>query len=104
MSNVEPLRPGTGRTAAAPTGNRTKWAGGTLPSVTDTKPAGFPNDAGTAVLNLTSDQTSRIRTLLIAMRMGRAVADDVRNQIFGLLSSGQRRMSGTAYFILSVRV
>jgi hypothetical protein len=65
--------------------------------------ADMPNAAGTAVLNLTVDQIVRIRVLLIAMRLGRAVADDVRSQIYNLLSGGQKRVIGAAYFILSVR-
>ncbi len=65
--------------------------------------ADFPSAAGTAVLNLTSDQLTRIRMLLVAMRMGKAGAEAVRKQIFGLLTGGQRRVAGAAWFILSVR-
>jgi hypothetical protein len=65
--------------------------------------ADMPSAAGTAVLNLTTEQRARIRLLLIAMRMGSAVAGDVRNQIFALLTGGQRRNIGAAWFILSVR-
>jgi hypothetical protein len=65
--------------------------------------ADFPSAAGTAVLNLTPDQIVKIRILLVAMRLGRAIAADVRSQIFAMLSSGQRRVVGAAWFILSVR-
>jgi hypothetical protein len=64
----------------------------------------FPSELGTAVLELTSEQSSQIRKLLIALRMGRSAANDVRNGIFALLSGGQRRMLDSAYFIISVRV
>ncbi len=74
-----------------------------MPLVPPVPSGDFPSAAGTAVLNLTVDQLSRIRTLLVALRMGRAVANDVRSQIFGLLTSGQRRVVGAAWFILSVR-
>ena len=64
----------------------------------------FPSIEGTAILNLTSDQFAGIRKLLIGLRLGRSIADDVRSEIFGMLSKGQRRVLGAAWFILSVRV
>jgi hypothetical protein len=64
----------------------------------------FPSIEGTAILNLTSDQFAGIRKLLIGLRLGRSIADDVRAEIFGMLSKGQRRVLGAAWFILSVRV
>jgi hypothetical protein len=64
----------------------------------------FPSVEGTAILNLTSDQFTGIRKLLIGLRLGRSIADDVRSEIFGMLSKGQRRVLGAAWFILSVRV
>jgi hypothetical protein len=42
--------------------------------------------------------------LLIGMRLGRSIADDVRSEIFKMLTKGQRRVLGAAWFILSVRV
>ena len=65
---------------------------------------GFPSTEGTAILNLTSEQFTGIRKLLIGLRMGRSIADDVRSEIFGMLTKGQRRVLGAAWFILSVRV
>lgn len=64
----------------------------------------FPSTEGTAILNLTSEQFNGIRKLLIGLRLGRSIADDVRSEIFGLLTKGQRRVLGAAWFILSVRV
>jgi hypothetical protein len=64
----------------------------------------FPNPNGTAVLHLSAAQTAVIRTLLIALRLGKSKVNDVRSQIFDLLSGEQRRALGAAYFILSVRV
>jgi hypothetical protein len=64
----------------------------------------FPSSEGTAILNLTSDQFQGIRKLLIGLRLGKSIADDVRSEIFGLLSKGQRRVLGQAWFIISVRV
>jgi hypothetical protein len=64
----------------------------------------FPSTEGTAILNLTSEQFTGIRKLLIGLRLGRSIADDVRSEIFGLLTKGQRRVLGAAWFILSVRV
>jgi len=65
--------------------------------------ADLPSPAGTAVLNLTGDQVLKIRLLLVAMRLGRALAADVRKQIYDLLTGGQRKNIGAAWFILSVR-
>jgi len=64
----------------------------------------FPSTDGTAILNLTSEQFAGIRKLLIGLRLGRSIADDVRAEIFKLLTKGQRRVLGQAWFILSVRV
>jgi hypothetical protein len=92
-----PAAPSSG-TASAP---RARVA---LPDIAErATSADMPSAAGTAVLNLTVDQVVRIRLLLVAMRLGRAVADDVRSQIYNLLSGGQRKVIGAAYFILSVR-
>lgn len=75
------------------------------PAATGGEPApSFPNAAGTAVLNLTGEQTSRIGKLLIGLRNGKAAAEDVRENIWAMLSGSQRRMLGAAYFIISVRV
>jgi hypothetical protein len=107
VSNVNQVRlPATG---AAP-------AGGSAPSTTaprlpafspppaPTQSNSFPSIEGTAILNLTSEQFSGIRKLLIGLRLGKSIADDVRTEIFGLLTKGQRRVLGAAWFILSVRV
>jgi hypothetical protein len=108
VSNVNQVRlPATG---AAP-------AGGSAPSTTaprlptfaapPAQPAAansFPSIEGTAILNLTSEQFAGIRKLLIGLRMGKNIADDVRSEIFSMLSKGQRRVLGAAWFILSVRV
>ena len=64
----------------------------------------FPSSEGTAILNLSSEQFNGIRKLLIGLRLGKNIADDVRSEIFGLLTKGQRRVLGAAWFILSVRV
>jgi hypothetical protein len=64
----------------------------------------FPSTEGTAILNLTSEQFTGIRKLLIGLRLGKSIADDVRSEIFGMLTKGQRRVLGAAWFILSVRV
>jgi hypothetical protein len=81
-------------------------AAGSLPfrPPADNEPGGFPSAAGTAVLNLTGDQASRIRKLLIGLRTGKSAAAEVREHIFAMLSGAQRRMLGAAYFIISVRV
>ncbi len=106
MSNID--RPGrTGGSPPASVSLGTTSAPGPRlapPSPAErTTSADLPSAAGTAVLNLTSEQISRIRVLLVAMRLGRALAGDVRGQIFALLSGGQRRNIGAAWFILSVR-
>jgi len=98
-------RTGSGSPTVAPAGTPTApRARVTLPDPAErATSADMPSAAGTAVLNLTVDQVVRIRLLLVAMRLGRAVADDVRSQIYNLLSGGQRKVIGAAYFILSVR-
>ncbi len=106
MSNIDRPR----RTGGAPPANvslGTTTASSPRPApptpAERTTSADLPSAAGTAVLNLTGDQIARIRVLLVAMRLGRAVAGDVRSQIFNLLTGGQRRNIGAAWFILSVR-
>lgn len=107
MSNVNQVRlPASG---GAP-------AGGTVPSGTTaqrlpriqaplpTASNSFPSIEGTAILNLTSEQFAGIRKLLIGLRYGKNLAGDVRAEIFGMLTAGQRRVLGAAWFILSVRV
>jgi hypothetical protein len=64
----------------------------------------FPSVEGTAILNLTSEQFAGIKKLLIGLRLGKTIADDVRSEIFGMLTKGQRRVLPAAWFILSVRV
>lgn len=66
--------------------------------------ASVPSVEGTAILNLSSEQFSSIRKLLVGLRAGKSRADEVRSQIFNLLSGGQRRVIGAAWFIISVRV
>ncbi len=63
----------------------------------------IPSSAGTAVLDLSAEQVSQIRLLLTSMRMGKSLAEDVRQRIFSLLTKGQRRVVGSAWFIISVR-
>jgi hypothetical protein len=63
----------------------------------------IPSAAGTAVLDLSADQVTQIRVLLTSMRLGKSLADDVRKRIFDLLTKGQRRVVGSAWFIISVR-
>lgn len=105
MSNVNPVR--LPATSGSP-------AGGAAPSATAPRlpaikpPAGaqtnpIPSPEGTAVLNLSGEQIATIRKLLMGMRYGKHLADDVRAQIFSLLTGGQRRVIGAAWFILSVR-
>jgi hypothetical protein len=36
--------------------------------------------------------------------LGKSIAVDVRSEIFSLLTKGQRRVLGAAWFIISVRV
>lgn len=98
MNRVRPLAPW--QTAQSPISNRRPL----LDTDVDVESASLPSEAGTAVLNLSDEQTSRIRKLLVGLRIGSAVATDVRNQIFSMLSGGQRKMLGAAYFIISVRV
>ena len=74
------------------------------PPAVDNEPGGFPSPAGTAILDLTAEQTSAIRKLLIGLRTGKTLVDDVRHGIFSMLSGGQRRVLGQAWFIISVRV
>lgn len=106
MSNVNKVGPGaTGGTVAGGPA-----ASGTAPRLPRFQPPAmspadsFPSTEGTAILNLTSEQFTGIRKLLIGLRLGRSIADDVRAEIFGLLTKGQRRVLGQAWFILSVRV
>ncbi len=108
VSNVNNVRlPATSGAPAGPAGPAT---GGTAPRAPrfspppSASPDGFPSTEGTAILNLTSEQFAGIRTLLIGMRLGRSIADDVRSEIFKMLTKGQRRVLGAAWFILSVRV
>ncbi len=74
------------------------------PPAANNEPGGFPSPNGTAVLDLTSEQTTTIRKLLIGLRTGKALVEDVRHGIFSLLTGGQRRVVGQAWFIISVRV
>ena len=106
MSNVNQVRlPATG---GAPAGGATP--SGTAPRLPRFQPPPttsqdvFPSTEGTAILNLTSEQFAGIRKLLIGLRLGRSIADEVRSEIFGMLTKGQRRVLGAAWFILSVRV
>ena len=106
VSNVNKVGPsGIGGAAA---GGAT--ASGTAPRLPAFRPPAmspadsFPSTEGTAILNLTSEQFSGIRKLLIGLRLGRSIADDVRAEIFAMLTKGQRRVLGQAWFILSVRV
>jgi hypothetical protein len=97
VSNVnEVRRPASGGIAARSTAVR-------VPAKRDGSGA-FPSAEGTAILDLSEEQTSGIRKLLIGMRLGKHVADDVRTQIYALLTKGQRRVLGAAWFIISVRV
>lgn len=106
MSNVNKVGPaGVGGAAAggaAPSGTAPRLPRFQPPAM---PPAdNFPSSEGTAILNLTSEQFTGIRKLLIGLRLGRSIADDVRAEIFAILSKGQRRVLGQAWFILSVRV
>ena len=74
------------------------------PPAVNNEPGGFPSPTGTAILDLTAEQASAIRKLLIGLRTGKNLVDDVRHGIFSLLSGGQRRVLGQAWFIISVRV
>jgi hypothetical protein len=106
VSNVNKV--GLPATGGTPAGGAT--ASGTAPRLPRFQPPSmspqdnFPSSEGTAILNLTSDQFQGIRKLLIGLRLGKSIADDVRSEIFSLLSKGQRRVLGQAWFIISVRV
>ncbi len=96
MSNVnEVRRPAPGGSAARPAPGRVPVA---------RAGAAFPSADGTAILNLSDEQTAGIRALLIGLRLGKHVADDVRTRIYAMLTKGQRRVLGAAWFIISVRV
>ena len=98
MSNLGRIRRvDTGATPSATPGT-------TRPVATEDRSGVVPSVSGTAILNLSDEQTSNIRQLLVAMRRGQRAASDVRSQIFSLLSGGQRRVLDAAYFIISVRV
>jgi hypothetical protein len=106
VSNVNEIRlPATGGSPAggtSPSGSAPRLPRFQAPPVPASD--GFPSTEGTAILNLTGEQFAGIRKLLIGLRLGRSLADDVRSEIFGLLTKGQRRVLGAAWFILSVRV
>ncbi len=107
MSNVNQV--GRGTVGGTPVGGPST-SGTAAPRLPGFRPPAmpasdsFPSTEGTAILNLTSEQFNGIRKLLIGLRLGRSIADDVRSEIFGLLTKGQRRVLGAAWFILSVRV
>jgi hypothetical protein len=108
VSNLNPIRP-PGPGVAAPAGGSAPSTGSAprLPAFQAPPIAqsnSFPSIEGTAILNLTSEQFTGIRKLLIGLRLGKSLADDVRSEIFGMLTKGQRRVLGAAWFILSVRV
>ncbi len=95
-------------TGGSPAGGATTPSGTAprLPTLRPPSPAqtnAIPSAEGTAVLNLSSEQVASIRKLLMGMRYGKSVASEVRSQIFALLTGGQRRVLGAAWFILSVR-
>jgi hypothetical protein len=108
VSNVNQVGVGLPATGGVPPGGAA--ATGTAPRLPRFQPPStgaadsFPSTEGTAILNLTSEQFQGIRKLLIGLRLGRSIADDVRAEIFGILTKGQRRVLGAAWFILSVRV
>jgi hypothetical protein len=105
VSNVNNVRlPATGGAPAGATPSGTTPRAPRFAAPPTTSPDGFPSVEGTAILNLTSEQFTGIRKLLIGLRLGRSIADDVRAEIFGMLTKGQRRVLGAAWFILSVRV
>jgi len=97
-----------GRIRRVDTGNPSEITGSgsapRLPMATEDRSGIVPSVSGTAILNLSDEQTTNIRQLLVALRRGQKAASDVRSQIFGLLSGGQRRVLDAAYFIISVRV
>jgi hypothetical protein len=107
VSNVNQVRlPATGTTPAGgspPSTSAPRPQTYTAPPA-PTTPNSFPSIEGTAILNLTSEQFTGIRKLLIGLRMGKSIAEDVRAEIFGMLTKGQRRVLPAAWFILSVRV
>ncbi len=107
VSNVNKVGlPATGSTPAggATTSGTGRPASAAVPAPGDVAGGQLSSSEGTAILNLTSDQFQGIRKLLIGLRLGKSIADDVRSEIFSLLSKGQRRVLGQAWFILSVRV
>jgi hypothetical protein len=107
VSNVNQVRlPATGNAPAG--GSAPSTSAPRLPAF-QAPPAGanansFPSIEGTAILNLTSEQFTGIRKLLIGLRLGKSIADDVRSEIFSMLTKGQKRVLPAAWFILSVRV
>jgi hypothetical protein len=105
VSNVNNVRlPATGGAPAGATPSGTMPRAPRFQAPATASQDGFPSTEGTAILNLTSEQFAGIRKLLIGLRLGRSIADDVRAEIFGMLTKGQRRVLGAAWFILSVRV
>ena len=106
MSNVNkvglPTTGGAATGGAAPSGSAPRLPRFQPPAMSPAD--NFPSTDGTAILNLTSEQFAGIRKLLIGLRLGRSIADDVRAEIFKMLTKGQRRVLGQAWFILSVRV
>lgn len=103
MSDGNRIRSKGSDQSTATTGRTQTPATVRLPVPADRAP-GVPSAAGTAVLHLSDEQTTGIRSLLVGLRSGQKTADDVRKTIFGLLSGSQRRMLDAAYFIISVRV
>jgi hypothetical protein len=105
VSNVNrvglPAAGGSPAGGAAPSGTAPRLP--TIRPPAPIPPGSIPNVEGTAILNLTSEQVATIRQLLMGMRYGKNLAADVRGQIFALLTKGQRRVLGAAWFILSVR-
>jgi hypothetical protein len=107
VSNVNQVRlPPAGTTPAGgspPSSSAPRFPTYAAPPATASSNS-FPSLEGTAILNLTSEQFTGIRKLLIGLRMGKSVAGDVRSEIFAMLTKGQRRVLPAAWFILSVRV
>jgi hypothetical protein len=107
VSNVNQVRlpaPGTAPAGGSPPSGSAPRLPAFTPPPAPTSSNSFPSVEGTAILNLTSEQFSGIRKLLIGLRLGKSIADDVRSEIFGMLTKGQRRVLPAAWFILSVRV
>ena len=102
MSIDRTRRPGSGPATSPASSPAASRSGAPQSAPGRSASADLPSDSGTAVLNLTDEQRTRIAVLLNAMRFGGAVADDVRKKIFGLLSGSQRRLLDAAYFIFSV--